>query len=151
MESSEKSYHILHKFLPRETREHQPPLQRGYGEGHEACTSRAPLLLYGGRVAEFEVLEILEESNEVQDLAAGARGEPEGKESKGRCEASEAPLDVRHEARHLEIIYPKYLEIRECGKVTQGATGKPVRSELDVGIGPQADAEAPNEWKLYDC
>ena len=116
MESSEKSYHILHKFLPREIREHQPPSQRGYGEGHEVCVGCALLLLYRGRVAELEVLETREEPDEVQDLAAGAFREPEGKESKGWCEVSEAPLDVQREARHLEVIYPKLLEIVSAEK-----------------------------------
>ena len=60
---------------------------------------------------------------------------------------SETSLDVQHEARHLEVIYPKLLEIRECGKVTQGAPGGPVGSELDVGIGLKADVEALDEWK----
>ena len=132
-------------------REHQPPSQWWYREGNEVCVSCALLLFYGERVAELEVLEIREEPDEVQNLAAGAFGEPEGTESKGWCEVSEAPLDVQHEARHLEVIYPKLLEIRERGKVTQGAPGGPAGSELDVGIGPQADAEAPDEWKLYDC
>ena len=145
--SSEKRNHILHKFLPRETREHQPPSQWWYREGNEVCVSCALLLFYRGRVAELEVLEIREEPNEVQDLTAGAFGCPEGKESKSRCEVSEVLLDVRNEAGHLKIIYPKLLEVRECGKVTQGAPGEPVGSELDKGIMAETDAKALDERK----
>ena len=39
--SPQKENHVLHKVLTRETRECQPPSQRGYGEGYErrvGCT-----------------------------------------------------------------------------------------------------------------
>ena len=77
----------------------------------------------------LEILEVREESNEVQDLSARAPGISEGEELKGRREASEAPSNPRHETGHLEIIYSKFPEVRECGKAVEGAPAEPSGSE----------------------
>jgi hypothetical protein len=61
-------------------------------------------------VVELEVLEVREESNEVQDLSTRALRFFEGKESKCRREVSEVPLDAWHKAGYLEIVYSKLLE-----------------------------------------
>ena len=51
-----------------------------YGEWNECCASSALPFTRGGEPLELEVLEIWEESNEVQDLSARASGLAEGKE-----------------------------------------------------------------------
>ena len=58
----QKGNHFSHKVLPRKKRECQPPLQWGHGEGSERCVRCALLLIRGGEVLEFEVLEVREES-----------------------------------------------------------------------------------------
>ena len=67
----------------------------------------------------LEILEVWEETDEVQDLSARPAWLPEGKESKCWREVTKALLDVRHKAGYLEVVYPEFLEVRECGKVTQ--------------------------------
>ena len=62
---------------------------------------------------------------------------------------SETLLNDWHEAGYLEIIYPKLLEVRERGKVTQVASAKLSGSELGTGITQiaLADPESFDEWK----
>ena len=79
-------------------------------------------------------MEIWKESNEIQDLLGRAIGFSESKELKSWCEVSKEPLNVWHEVGHLEIIYSKLPEVRECRKVTQGAFVKHFWSELDIVI-----------------
>jgi hypothetical protein len=145
VKSTKNSDHVLHEFLPRETRECQPSSQRGDGEGNKFCVSSALSCIFWGGIANFEVLEIWEESDEIQDLPAGTPGLSESKESKSWREVSEALLNVRHEAGYLKIIYPKLLEVRECGEVTQRALAKAFTSKL--ASGGQADAESLDERK----
>ena len=92
-------------------------------------------------------MEIREESNEVQDLPARTFGFLEGKESEGRCEVSKVLPDVWHEAGYLEMIYPKLLEVCECGKITEVVSAKLLRSKLSGGIAAVADTESLDEWK----
>ena len=76
--SAEKSDHVPHELLSRETREYQPCSDRGREEGNKFGISCALLFLRGGRVAEFEVLKILKEPDEIQNLSTGTRGFFEG-------------------------------------------------------------------------
>jgi hypothetical protein len=116
--STKKSDHVLHELHPREIRERQPSSQRGYGERNEVYVSCALLFLCQSGVADFEVLEIREEPDEIQDLPTRTSRSLESKESKSRREVSEVLLNVLHEAGYLEIIYPKLLEVRKRRKVT---------------------------------
>ena len=95
---------------------------------------------------ELEVLEVWEESDEIQYLPGRACGFPECKESKSRCKVTETLLDVRHEAGYLETVYSELLEIRECGKVMQGASTKPVGSKHGTLI-RQTNTESLDERK----
>jgi hypothetical protein len=147
MKPPKKDNHVLHKFHPRKTRERQSPSQRGCGEGDKFRIDCALLFLFWEAVAKFEVLEVWEEPNEIQDLPGRTSGFFEGKESKSRCEVSKAPLDVRHKAGYFEVIYSKFLDVRECGKVTQGVTAKLFGRELVEGIIIQADTESLDEWE----
>jgi len=80
--STKKADHVLHKTLPRETCECQPSLQRWYGDGDERCISCALLFVLGDGVVELEILEVREETDEIQDLSTRAPGLFEGKKSK---------------------------------------------------------------------
>jgi hypothetical protein len=120
-------------------------LQWGYGEGNKVCVCRALPFIHGDGVVEFEVLEVREESNEIQDLSARTLRFLEGKESKCWREVSEALLDVRHKAGYLEMVYSKLLEVRERGKVRQGAPLELFGSELAKVV--IADSESFGEWK----
>jgi len=96
----------------------------------------------------LEILEVREKSNEVQDLSARAPGISEGKELKGRREMSEAPLNPRHETGHLEIIYSKFPEVRECGKAVEGAPAEPPGSDSYLTpIRPPTNPEAFDKRK----
>ena len=95
---------------------------------------------------ELEVLKIWEESDEIQYLPGRACGFLECKESKGRRKVSETLLDVRHEAGYLEMVYSELLEVRECAKVTQGASAKPVGSKHGTFV-LQANTESLDERK----
>jgi len=142
MESPKESNLVLHWFLHCETRQRQPPTQRGYGERNEVHISRAIPSLERGILAELEVLEIREESDEIQDLPRGASWFPESEESKSRREVSKVPLDVRHEAGYLEVVYSEVPEVFECGKVTQGEHVKTFGGE---GMKECADTESLDE------
>ena len=83
-ESPEKGDHVLHELLPREKCEYQLPPQWGCGEGNERCVSCALLFIRGDGVEELEVLEVLEESNGVQDLSGRSVGLFGDEESEGR-------------------------------------------------------------------
>ena len=96
---------------------------------------------------ELEVLEVREESNEVQDLSARALGFFEGKESECWREVSEAPSNVWHKAGYLEVVNSKFLEVRECGKVRQSAPAEPFRGELVKMTTTHTDPELFDEWK----
>ena len=128
-------------------RERQLPSQRGYGGWNKVCVSCALLFLRGRGITDFEVLEIREEPDEVQDLPARTSRTPESKESKCRRELSEALLNVWHETGYLEIVYPKLLEVRECRKATQRASVKAFGSKLGGRVRAQADTESLDEWK----
>ena len=96
---------------------------------------------------EFEVLEVREEPDEVQNLSTRALRFFEGKDPKCRREVSEAPLDTWHKAGYLEIVYSKLLEVRERRKVRQGTPVKLFGSELADTVIPQADSESFDERK----
>ena len=89
-------------------------------------------------------MEVWEEPDEIQDFSARKLGFLEGKKSKRRCEVSEVSLDVLHKIRCLEEIYPKFLEVRERRKVTQGVI---VNSRLGTGVIKHADTESLDERK----
>ena len=145
--SPKKGNHVLHELLLCETRERQPPTKRGYGEGSEVHVSRALLCVHRSVVAELEVLEVWEEPDEIDDLAGRAYGFPESEESEGRCEVSKVPLNVWHEAGHLELVYPKLLEVCEGGKVTQGP---PVELFGSEGTIECADTESLDKRKQVE-
>ena len=83
-EPPKKGDHDLHKFLPHETGDRQPPSQRRYGRGNERCISRALSFIPGEKAVEFEVLEVWEDTNEIHDLSVRAVGVFESKESECR-------------------------------------------------------------------
>ena len=79
----------------------------------------------------FRVLKIRGESDhEIQNLSARLNGFCESESSKSLPEASEVPMNVWHKCRHLEMIYPKLLGVRERGEVMQGVPIKMLVSEL---------------------
>jgi hypothetical protein len=47
----------------------------------------------------------------------------------------------------LEVIYPKFLKVRECRKAMQGASAEPVGGKSTTGTKPQVDPESLDEWK----
>jgi len=98
-ESPKIGDHIPYEALPCKARERQSSPQWGDGERDERCVGRTPLSICGETIVELEVLEVREESDEIQDLSARACGLSEGEESKGWREVSEALLNVWHESR----------------------------------------------------
>jgi len=95
--SGKKDNHVLHKLLPCETRECQSPIEGGYGEGYERGVGCTILCILGKGVVKLEVLEVWEESDEVQDLSASADRLFEGEESKCWREEPEALSNSWHE------------------------------------------------------
>ena len=124
------------------------PLQRGHGERNEFRVCRAVFSFFGGIapeiVAELEVLEVWEESNEIQDLTARSLGFMENKESKRRPKVSEALLNVSDKSGKLQVIYSEFLEVRERGKVMDGAA---VDGERGIDVRVQTHARSLDEWK----
>lgn len=49
------------------------------------------------------------------------------------------------EAGYLETVYSKLLEVRECGKVMQGASAKPPRSEPLIVV--RVNTEPLDKWE----
>lgn len=58
---------------------------------------------------------------------------------------SKALLNVWHEARYLEIVYSKLLEVSQGRKIAQGTPAEPRGSELSSG--PRTDPESLDERK----
>jgi len=147
MKSTKKENHVLHKVLPRETRQCQSSLQWRYGEGYERCVSCTLPFIPGEGVVKLEVLEVREEADEIQDLSTGAGWLSEGEESKRWREVPKALLDGWHETWYLEVVYSKFLEVCKCGKVTQRGSDEPIRSEPGMITTLQADPEPFDERK----
>ena len=117
--STKEGNHILDEIFPRETRKYQPASQGGYGEGNESCIGCTLLFILGVRIVKLEILEVWEETDEMQDLSARASWLREGEEPKCGREVAETLLNVWHKAGYLEIVYSELLEVRECRKVTE--------------------------------
>ena len=94
---------------------------------------------------ELEVLEVREETDEIQDLSGRALGLLEGKEPERWREMAKASSNVWHELGYLDIIYSEFLEVCECGKVAHRMPAKPSGGEFIVF--PQADPKSLDEWK----
>ena len=106
VESSKKGDYVLHQILLSKMCECQPSSQWGNGGRDECCIAHVLLFLFFfTEVAEFEVLEVWEKPDEIQDLSTRAPGLIESKKSKHWREVSKALLDGRHEAGHVEIVY----------------------------------------------
>ena len=131
-ESSKKADHALHQVLLCEINERQPSSQRGNGEGDESCISRVLLFILVKVVAKFEVLEVWEKPDEIQDLSARASGLLESEKPKRWREVPEAPPDGWHEAGQVEIVYSQLLEILKGGEVTQSTPVEPRGGEQCV-------------------
>jgi len=67
---------------------------RGEQVLHQLCSP----FFHWDAVAEFEVMEIWEEPDEIQDLSAKAFGFFQGKEPKCWYQVTKALMDVQHEA-----------------------------------------------------
>ena len=145
--SPKKDSHILHKFLPCETSKCQPPAQRGYGEGQKGCVSCTLLFILGEGIVNLEVLQIWEESNEIQDLPTRAGGRFKSEEPKRWREVSKALLNGWHEVGYSEEVYSEFLEIRKCREMTQCSPTELFGSKLDSTGVIQADPELFNERK----
>ena len=103
-QSPKERNHVLHEALLPEILERQTPSQWGCGEGNERWINCALLFGLVAVVVKFEVLKARKESDEIQDLTAGAIGVTEGKESKSWGEMSEPLSNVRHEVGYLKVI-----------------------------------------------
>ena len=62
---------------------------------------------------------------------------------------SETLVNGRDETGYVKAVYSEFLEVRECGKVAQGASVEPFGSDLGRGMTrtTQADLESFGEWK----
>ena len=94
----------------------------------------------------LEILEVREESDEIQDLPARANGLFEGEESKGWREVPEALSDGWHKAGYFEKIYSEVLEVRKRGKVAHCTLAEPCRSKPRMTSDPYADPKSFDEW-----
>ena len=79
-------------------------------------------------------LEVLEELNKVQEPLGSPR-------VRNRSVGEKRPKHL-HEAGYSDIIYSKYLRVRECGKITQGASDEQFGSEPGPTRSLQADPES---------
>ena len=145
--SPKQGHHVPHKVLPLEICQRQPSSQWGYGGGNERRIGCVLLLVDGEGEVELEVLEVREESDEVQYLSGRAIWFFEGKEFERRREVPEALFNDWHKSGHFEVVYPKFLQIRKCGKVVQGTLAEPLGSEPSRIRNPHADPESFDEWK----
>jgi len=93
----------------------------------------------------LEILEVWEESNEIQNLSARAPWLFEGEESKSWREVAEALLYGWHEAGYFEKVYSEVLEVCECGKVTHCTLTEPCRCKPRIAGDPHADPESFDE------
>ena len=106
-----KGDHLLHEDSLLAIYKRQPPSQRRSGEGDKCCIGCVLPSTYGEVVQKFEILEVREESDKIQDLSTRALGFLKGEESKSGRQVSEAQVDVGHEAGYLKVIYPEFLEV----------------------------------------
>ena len=129
VKTTKKGDHMLHEGLLRATYECQPSLQWRRGRRDERCVSCALLFTDGKVVLKLEVLEVREKADEIQDFSTRTFGLFEREESKSGRKVSKVPLNVGHEAGYLKVIYSEFLEVCECGKVTQGTSVELVRTK----------------------
>jgi len=93
----------------------------------------------------LEILEVREESDEIQDLSARANRLFEGKEPKIWREVPEALLYGWHKAGYLKKVYSKVLEVRKRGEVTQCMLVEPCRTKPWITDNPHAHTESFDE------
>ena len=146
VKTSKKDDHVLHEVLPCKINKRQPSLQWGDGERGRCGISCVLHFVLAVRV-KFEVLEIREKPDEIQDLTARAFGILESEKSKRRREVSEALLNGRHEAGHVKVVYSQLLEVRKSGEVTQDMLVEPHDGERFRPAFAQTDPELFDEWE----
>ena len=60
---------------------------------------------------EFEVLQMLEQSDEVYNFPVGAFGRPQGKRADGWEEVFEVSSNPRYETGDVQVFYPELLDV----------------------------------------
>ena len=65
---------------------------------------------------ELEVFQVLERSDEVENLSVGPFGFSQAERSERRQEVSEALTDLRHEHRDIQMSYLQFLDVFQCAK-----------------------------------
>ena len=104
--------------------------------------------MHGEGVVEFEILEVREESDEIQYFSASAFGLFEGEELECWREVPKTLLNGWHETGYLKVVDPKLLEVCKRGEVTQVVLAEPLRSEPGITDGDShADPESFDERK----
>ena len=96
--SPKRDDHVLHEILLCDAYEPQPPSQWGYGEGDESRVGCVLWFIHRPIVLKLEVLEVLEESSEIQDLSTSSIWVFKGKESQVWRQVAEAPPNDWHKA-----------------------------------------------------
>lgn len=66
---------------------------------------------------EFEVLQVLKQSDEVYNLPMGPFRFLQGEGSDGRRKLTKVLLEPRHELWDIQVVYPKFVDACECGKL----------------------------------
>jgi hypothetical protein len=66
---------------------------------------------FGGNGEEFEIFQVLKQSDEEDDLLTGTSGTPQGERSDRRQEVIEILSDLRHETGDVQVVYPELLEV----------------------------------------
>ena len=62
-------------------------------------------------VGEFEILQVLEKSGEVDDLSTGSLGASQYERSDSWQEVSKVSLNLRHEFGNLQVLYLEVMDI----------------------------------------
>ena len=72
---------------------------------------------------------MLKQSDEVYNLSPGSFGCPEGERSDCRQGVTKVASDPRHELGYFQMVYPKFLDVGQCGKSAQKMTIEPLRGK----------------------
>jgi hypothetical protein len=74
----------------------------------------------GPVVEKFEVVQVLEQPDEVYNLAAGPYWFSQRERADGRQEVFKVPSNLRHEARDVQVFNPELLDIGQREEVAYG-------------------------------
>ena len=93
---------------------------------------------------------MLKQSDEVYDLPTGSLGFSQGETLDCRQEVTKVPLNLRHEARDIQVPYLEFLDVGQRRKLARETIVEQLSGKLEAAVlslTPTADLERLDQGK----